>query len=380
MESIENLINAQENFRKDVIPLQPSENIMTEMARKALASDFNHRYSLEIDSEYRGVKIHNAYAGTRFSEQLVRAVEKLAISDTPFDFADVRPISGHIAALQVIGNVLKEGDSFLYIPQEWGGYDGYEQPYIPSMLHLKSEKIPMKNWRIDYEKLSELRKDYSAIILGASIFFYPYDLRMIRELFPDSYIFYDASHVLGLIMQEEFQHDISVVDVLYGSTHKNFPGPQGGFILGKKELEGIVKRDSIWRYYDNFHLGRIAALGITLEFLKNFDYAKRCIRNTRAFETRLIENNISVVNPQELTESCMFMIDYPDAASISMKMENSGILIDRIGRIGLNEVTMMGMDQGNVLNTANLFSKIIKNEKFDNFRAIKDILGNIRSP
>lgn len=380
MESIEELISLQESFRKKVIPLQPSENIMPRKAKMALSSDFNHRYSLEIDSEYRGVRIHNAYAGTEFSERLVRSVEKLALSGTPFDFSDVRPISGHIAALQVIGNIMKEGDSFLYVPQEWGGYDGYEQHYIPSILHLKSEKIPMKNWRIDYEKLSKFKKDYSVIILGASIIFYPYDLKKIKELFPDSILIYDASHVMGLIIQGKFQPDLSLIDIIYGSTHKNFPGPQGGIILGKKYLEDAVKNNSIWKYYDNFHLARIAALGITLEFLRSFNYAEKCIRNTRIFQTELIENNISVVNSKELSESCMLMLDYTDVASISVKMEKMGVLIDRIGRIGLNEVTMMGIDREGVVKTANLLSNIIKNEKFDNFRAIKDILKTLTLP
>lgn len=380
MDTIENLIIKQNSFRKNVIPLQPSENIMPRKALEALSSDFNHRYSLVMDSFYRGIKIHNAYAGTEFSEELVKTVEELSISRTEFGFSDVRPISGHIAALQVIGNLLKDGEKFLYIPEEWGGYDGYMQNYIPSFLHLKAEKIPMINWKIDYEKLSEFDKNYSAIILGASIFFHPYDLKIVKEIFPDSYILYDASHVLGLIMQGEFQKDLSLVDVLYGSTHKNFPGPQGGLILGKKELEESVKKDSIWKYYDNFHLGRIAVLGISLEFLKNFEYARKCIRNTKILLKGLIEEGVSLHNPPEFTESCMMMIDHPQITRISMQLEKNHILIDRIGRVGLNEVTMMGFSDDQIFKISKLISQVVKGEESINLGDIISILGNIKLP
>ncbi|MGC8546720.1 MAG: hypothetical protein ACP5MU_03555 [Thermoplasmata archaeon] len=380
MYTIESLIGKQISFRKNVIPLQPSENIMPRKALEALSSDFNHRYSLVMDSDYRGIRIHNAYAGTEFSEELVETVEKLAISGTDFGFSDVRPISGHIAALQVLGNILKEGEKFLYIPEEWGGYDGYMQQYIPSLLHLKSEKIPMLNWKIDYQKLGKYGKDYSAIILGASIFFHPYDLKIVREMFPDSYILYDASHILGLIMQGEFQKNLSLIDVLYGSTHKNFPGPQGGLILGRKDLEENVKRNSIWKYYDNFHLGRIAALGISLEFLKNFEYAKKCIQNTQLLLKGLVENGVSIYNPPEFTESCMMMINHPEVARISMQLEKNNILIDRIGRVGLNEVTMMGLSKEHILKISTMISEIVNGRKFLNLGDVLNILGDIKMP
>jgi len=79
-----------------------------------LSSDFEQRYSLVIDSDYRDLKVHNAYAGTKHSEALVEEVERLAMKAFGTDFADVRPIAGHLAAMQVLGSLLKKGDKFLY--------------------------------------------------------------------------------------------------------------------------------------------------------------------------------------------------------------------------------------------------------------------------
>ncbi|MEM3362894.1 MAG: hypothetical protein QXR21_01170, partial [Thermoplasmatales archaeon] len=76
--SIYNIIEKQEIFRKSVLPLQPSENTIPRDALSALSSDFEQRYSLVINSNYRNQKVRNAYAGTRYSEMLVSSVEKLA--------------------------------------------------------------------------------------------------------------------------------------------------------------------------------------------------------------------------------------------------------------------------------------------------------------
>lgn len=380
MKAVEDIIRLQESFRRKVIPLQPSENSIPRKALKALSSDFEQRYSLVIDSKYRDSTIHNAYAGTKYSEILLEDVEKLAARTFKKSFGDARPIAGHLAAMQVVGNCMKEGDKFLYIPLESGGYDGYSDPYLPRLFKIKGKKIPMKEWGIDYEKLEHISGNYSAIILGASIFFHPYDLKRIKEALPDSLILYDASHVLGLLSNGVFQKNLDLADFVYGSTHKNFPGPQGGLIVGKKEFEDQVKADSIWRYYDNFHLGRIAALGISLEYVRSVPYGKTCIENTRALVKALKERLVKMVNAPDVTESAMFMLDYDGITEISERMESIGILIDHIGRVGLNEVTMKGLKREHMNTLSEAIELAINRKMMDARKIVKSLLPEMKMP
>ncbi len=337
------LIRQQEKLRRSVLPLQPSENTIPRAALKALSSDFEQRYSLVVDSRYRGQKIHNAYAGTKYSESLMETVEQTARKLFRKQFADVRPISGHIAAMQVIGSLLGKGGRFLYIPIESGGYDGYLPNYLPSMLGVEGVQLPMKRWKVDYERMERIKGEFNAVVLGASIFLHPYDMKRIREKFPDSFILYDASHVLGLLAGGLFQKNLDIADVIYGSTHKNFPGPQGGLIVGKREVQNRIKEDPIWMYYDNFHLSRIAALGISMEYLSEHNYGETCIANTNALVKNLKERKIPLANIPEVTESGMFLLGYERIPSLSKRLEGASILVDSIGRIGLNEVTMRGL-------------------------------------
>jgi len=378
--NISEIIKKQEMFRNRVLPLQPSENTIPRKALRAISSDFEQRYSLIINSDYRNQRIRNAYAGTRYSEELVEAVEKLAMSVFRTGFADVRPISGHIAAIQVIGNLMKRGDRFLYVPVESGGYDGYTPQYLPSIFGIRGEKMPMKGWKIDYEKMHRLKDRFEAVILGASIFLHPYRIAEVREAFPSALVLYDASHALGLLANGEFQPDFNKADVIYGSTHKNFPGPQGGIIVGRRELEEKVKNDAIWKYYDNFHLSRVSSLGISLEYLQGHDYGRRCIRNSRALVKNLRERNVKMANEPEVTESAMFLLDYEDIPLISRRLEKSNILVDNIGRIGVNEVTMLGLGEEHMELVADALHLGINSKYTEARRKVEKIRSLMKKP
>lgn len=380
MVKISSIISDQERFRKRVLALQPSENTIPRAALRALSSDFEQRYSLVINSNYRSQEMHNAYSGTAFSELLVEEVERLSRKVFGSGFADVRPISGHLAAMQVLGSILKKGDRFLYVPVSKGGYDGYTPPFLPSLLGTKGKEIPMKGWRIDYDRLSRVPGNYRAVILGASVFLHPYDIRRVKEIFPESLILYDASHALGLIATKTFQDHISEADLVYGSTHKNLPGPQGGLIVGKKEYGEEVKRNPIWMYYDNFHLSRIAALGISLEFLYNSDYGRRCLDNTRQLIKSLKERKTKLANLPEVTESAMFLLDYEDIQTISRRLERSNILVDSIGRVGLNEVTMRGLKPRHMDLVGEALEEGIKSNETGARKLVKNVLSEMSLP
>src|SRR5207244_13570412 len=97
-----------------------------------------------------------------------------------------------------------------------------------------------------------------------------------------SRVVYDGSHVLGLIAGGEFQRPLQEgAELLLGSTHKSLFGPQGGIIVGKKEVEAEVKGRQFPGLVDNAHWNRIAALTWALDEAR---------RNGRKYAARVIEN------------------------------------------------------------------------------------------
>jgi len=371
------LVEKHEKWRTDeTINLQPSENILSPAVKEALGSDLAGRYSLPINGEIHGSFVGNAYGGTRYSAEIEERTERLAQEVFGAKYSDVRPLSGHIAAMTVLAVLLKKGDGIMAIDAEQGGYDGYLQEYMSGMLGLEYSPIPFDEERMRVrteEFLEDIRKKRpAAVVLGSSYIPFPYDLKAVRDGCSDCLLFYDASHVLGLIAGGRFQPDaLKHCDVVYGSTHKTFFGPQGGLILSNREdlMEHIRKR-SIWLTYDNTHMHRIAGLGIALEEMKLWgrDYADSVVENSKALAKALDERGIPVRLGPEYSESHQILLDTEklremgiDTAFFSSRLEEQNIITDAVGRLGTQEVARIGMREEDMETIAELLSRAALN-------------------
>ena len=347
------IIQLHDEYRKRVLNMQASENFLSYNVRRALASDMASRYSMLFDQEVHGSFVHNAYGGTRYQEAIKEYAEEKAREVFGFKFTNVKPISGHIAAMTVLISLTQKGDKIMAIPPELGGYDGYSQPYMPDMFGLKFVPLPIKNMHeIDVEKI---RKDKpKLIILGASYILFPYNLDEVMDIASEigAKVVYDASHVMGLL-PSGFQEYIEKCDAVYGSTHKSFPGPQGGIIFTNDEsIAERIEENLTWRTQDNYHTNRVAALAIALyEFYPVAKiYGKKVVENSKMLAKALEEGRLRIKYSPEYTNSHQILVDeksLKDEFSLtppqmSKVLEENGIIVDSVGRIGTAELTWKG--------------------------------------
>ncbi|MHA1604441.1 MAG: hypothetical protein ACTSWF_07310, partial [Candidatus Freyarchaeota archaeon] len=87
----------------------PSENVMSPRAREVLRSDLGHRYTSP----------DRFYAGTKYIDQILERGEKLAREVFGCKFADLRPLSGHVADLSLL--MAFRGKSIACISESDGG-------------------------------------------------------------------------------------------------------------------------------------------------------------------------------------------------------------------------------------------------------------------
>ncbi|AKA48227.1 glycine hydroxymethyltransferase [uncultured archaeon] len=347
------IVRNHNSYRAATLNLQVSENVLSQKAREALSSDMASRYSLVIDSD-------DAYGGTRYSTELLAQVERLACDVYGARYAEVRTIGGHIAASAVLLGLIRKRESIMAVAEKNGGYTGYAQGYLPHMYGFQSYYIPFNGGRqeIDLASFEKVMDEISPklIVLGQSFFVKPYDLKQIRRIADrfDSLIAYDGSHVMGLIAGKQFQPDVlEYCDVLYGSTHKTFFGPQGGIVLtNDRHIMDSVRKSLIWKTMDNYHISRVAALGVALEEMKKYgkEYAANVVSNTKKLARSMDESGIpvdhapwyseshqSLLNSEKLKEMGLSFLEF------SKKLEANGMIVDREGRIGSAEVTRMGI-------------------------------------
>jgi glycine hydroxymethyltransferase len=357
MSGILEYVRKHDEYRKSVLNLQASENILSPDVRSALSSDLNSRYSLIEDGNGE-----NAYGGTQYSEKILEATTKLAMDVFRSKFAEVRPMGGHIAAMVALLSITRRRGNIMAISEKHGGYTGYAQGFLPDILSLHSYEIPYdgESQSVDLDMLEKAMKHVqpAAILLGQSFFLKPYDLRNIRNI-ADSYgcrIIYDASHVMGLIAGGSFQPDaLQYSDILFGSTHKSFFGPQGSIMLtNNREIFENIEKNLTWRAIDNYHLARVAGLGVALEEMSRHgkQYAQKVVENSHDLGKKLLSRNIPVMHSPWFSESHQLHLDKDElekkgmnASVFSKKLEKNGIIVDREGRIGTAEMTRMGIDE-----------------------------------
>lgn len=376
-------MRAQEKWRlEDSINLLPSENMSSPQVRALLSSDFGHRYTLPVNAEYAGSFLENSYRGTRITTEIERRAEEVAREVFSSKFACVQPLSGHIAAMITIVSSTGPGDSICSVPVENGGYDGYAQGYIPDVLQLKAFSLPFdaetQNLRTEEAARMIAERRPRLVILGASFILFPYDMKPIREACEDagSTLAYDGSHVLGLIAGGEFQKPLREgADILYGSTHKTFFGPQGGIILTDgKALDGAVRRNLTWRIVDNIHWNRVAALGQALLEAKRFGpaYAKQVVRNAKRLGKELKERGFPIMfEDLGFTESHQLLMDPGEVKAIygltvndlSIRLERSNLMIDSVARLGTAEITRLGVKEKHIPELADIFMDAAKGKR-----------------
>ncbi|MBN1678382.1 MAG: PLP-dependent transferase [Candidatus Thermoplasmatota archaeon] len=369
-------MRAQEKWRiEECINLMPSENQTSPQARALLSADFVNRYTLTVNAEYAGEYMENSYRGTRITTEIERKAEELAREVYGCKYACVEPLSGHIAAMIAIVSTTSRGDKVLAISEEFGGYDGYAQKYIPDIVGLRAGKLPFEasKWNLDYEAAAAQirRQKPKVVILGASLILFPYDMPPIKEACDGvgATLLYDGSHVMGLIAGGEFQKPLRQgADILYGSTHKTLPGPQGGIVLtDSKEMDKAIRGNLTWRLMDNAHWNRIASLGQTLLEMRRFGpaYARQVVRNSKRLGKELKERGVPIMFEElGFSESHQLLMDrralkaryHLTVNDFANRMERSNLIIDAVGRIGTCELTRIGMKEKHLPELADLFA------------------------
>jgi glycine hydroxymethyltransferase len=357
------LVRSHDRWRgRDVFNLLASENVVSPTARKYLSSDLAGRYTLPLTTDFHGETIDNSYTGTKYTDQIETLANAAAARLFHAKCATTRPLSGHIAALSALVPLLPPKSKILAIAPNEGGYDGYAPGFIPALFGYTVRPLPADGpgFRVRASVAVETIQNErpNAVVLGQSFFLFPYPLREIAEAAHavDALVFYDASHVLGLIAGGQFQDPLREgADVVYGSTHKSFPGPQGGLLVTDREdLFQQLDPALVWRIFDNAHWNRIAGLAQTLLELERCgrEYATTVVDDAKGLGKSLSDLGLPLVAADEgFTQSHQIHLDGAALrtsaniapGALARRLERQRLLIDLVGRIGTAEVARLGL-------------------------------------
>ncbi len=362
-QTIHSIVREHEQWRQNCLNLIPSENLTSPQVRAMLASDFGHRYAWD----------EPWYGGQKYSRKVEELAIKAATKLFHAQYANVRPLSGHLSLMSVIMGLCQPNDPIVISHFDNGGYPLNLQARFPLEVHYfpyLSDRYTM-NVKRAIELIERVRP--RLVILGASFFLKPHPVaeltRICKEV--ETTLVYDASHVLGLIAGEQFQNPFKEgAQIMLGSTHKTFFGPQGGIVLVKKDPELAEQIDLTLRPYpvlvDNYHHHRVAALAIALAELLTFgkNYAKQVVENSQRLAQALVEMNIPVIGEDwGYTKSHQVLLqveNYAQGQKFCAQLEAADIIADAGVRLGSQEITRRGMKNEQMPVIAQLIAKRLK--------------------
>src|SRR5579884_569559 len=178
---VRELIRQHEEWFSSCLPLVASENLTSYDVRKAISSDFVHRYA-------EGPPGARIYAGCRYMDEVESVAVETAKELFDAEFADVRPISGLIANLSVYIALTSPGDTILSLPVVYGGHissAGKEENGSAWMVHglgTESFVFDAENLNIDPDKSKRSWRNWSVRVENrkwlpsAQVYFYSHIL------------------------------------------------------------------------------------------------------------------------------------------------------------------------------------------------------------
>jgi len=379
-----NAVRSHQSYWRDAIPLIASENVMSPLARNLLSSDLSHRYA-------EGKVGQRFYRGCKYIDEIEAKTIELAKDLFKAEHVNVQPISGVNANMATFFAFSKPGDKIISLKVSDGGHISHVKYSSAGLRGLKVYHHPFdaEKMNIDEEMMVEeiLEVKPKIVLFGASLFLFPHPVKeavdAAREI--GAKIVYDGAHVLGLIAGGKFQDPLREgADVLTASTHKTFPGPQGGVIFCKKELAREIDLAVFPGTVSNHHLHHLAAFGITLAEMKEFgqEYAEQVIKNAKHLAKVLYKMGFNALCKRyDFTESHQIVIDVADLGGgreVAVRLEDAGIILNGnllpldsdmdaakpSGiRIGTQELTRIGMGEEEMKEIAEFLERVLLKEE-----------------
>ena len=393
---------AHERYRgKECINLIASEGLKSPAVEQmlCLSQDLESRYA-EGENDLKGHVKTRHYQGQKYMTQIENYAADLMKDLFGCNWADVRLVSGTHANLATFKGIslVTKNNRMVVLPLSAGAHITHDYSGLAGKV-LELETI---NHAYDTNELNINPEKSAAIIdaarpgivtFGGSVFQFPHPVKELAKVAKETgaYTVYVAAHVLGLIAGGEFQDPFGEgVDFITASTHKTFPGPQGGVILANCEDERMEKAIKKVQHAvfplttSNTHLGRLPALGLAALELKLYgkELAKQTIKNAQTAGKYLFENGVKVLGKKNgFTRSHQIVVDvrnYGGGKKVASNLEKANIILnknllpydnqhnrgDPSGlRIGFQDVTRRGFKEDDIECLCSLMLEVMKGKR-----------------
>ena len=368
---------------RDSLPMIASENILSPMVRRACNSDLHGRYA-------EGLPGKRYYQGCEDFD----TIEEIGIESAKrvfnCGFANIQSTSGTNSNIGALKSLAKPGDRITAVSTADGGHISHARMGAVGLRGLDLVTYPWDEERMepDVDAAASLIRETepSVALFGQSVFLFPTPLEELSDAAHEvgAKVMYDAAHVLGLVAGGQFQDPLREgADVVTGSSHKTFPGPQGGFVLSDSDDEKLHRRLNSGIFpgvCSSYHLHHVAGKVVALSEFEEFgeEYAADIISNAKALGESLASEGFEVLGEDRgFTASHQVVTRHGETDSgagrdAAATLEQAGIVTNMNMlpgdtkalapsglRLGTPELTRVGMGVDEMKDVARFFARAL---------------------
>jgi len=382
-ESVLTAVNASGQHYGFGLPMIASENIISPMVRKATNSDLHGRYA-------EGLPGKRYYQGCDDFDDIESLGIKLAKQVFNANFVNIQSTSGTVSNIAALKALTNPGDKISAVSTADGGHISHARMGAVGLRGLDLHTYPWDEARMepDVDAACAMIRDLEPklALVGQSVFLFPTPLREMSDAAHEvgAKVMYDGAHVLGLIAGGQFQDPLREgADVMTGSSHKTFPGPQGGFMISdtddekfQRKLNSAIFPGTNSSYHLHHVAGKVVALAEFAEFGAN--YAADIVANAKAFGEAMAAEGFDVLAEERgFTASHQILTrhggqDSGAGAKAARLLEDAGIITNMNMlpgdtkamtpsglRLGVQELTRVGMGVDEMGVVASLYARVL---------------------
>lgn len=361
--------------------LIPSENFLSPVARIPFLFDLYNRYYLDDDRIFGypvfpgGIEL-----GELEKKYVIPRLNELLDSQ----YISLKPLSGMTALLIGLAGLVEHGSSIIILSPELGGHPSTQHIGIRLGIDIHYVPTNQEDNSLNWDELINLIKRVKPTLIywdqGHVLF--PDDpakiSRIVRAINDNIILYYDVSHLLGFILNGMFPSPLKCgFDIIGGSTHKSFPGPQKGFIA----TNNIQYFHDIQKYSDIFishpQMANLVSLAIVLsDFDKGLikEEITNSVKMAKYFGQCCVENGLNVFRAKDgCTETHQLWICLPIHLSVpdlSRRLIESGLFTNcfqyfkptkgNCCRLGFNEMARLNVSDDDLRLISYYFSCAVK--------------------
>jgi glycine hydroxymethyltransferase len=399
--TILNAVQSSGEHYRNGLGMIASENIISPLVRDIVGSDLHGRYA-------EGLPGKRYYQGCDDFDTIEALGIELAQRVFNCSFANIQSISGTVSNIGALKALARPGDRITAVSTADGGHISHARMGAVGLRDLNLTTYPWNEDRMepDVDAACKVIREVEpkVALFGQSVFLFPTPLLEMADAAHEvgATVMYDGAHVLGLIAGGQFQDPLREgADLMTGSSHKTFPGPQGGFLLSSSTDAAMHKRLNNAMFpgvCSSYHLHHVAGKVMALTEFEEFgrDYAIDTVANAQSFAQALASEGFDVLaESRGYTASHQVLTrhgstDSGAGAKAAQLLEEAGIITNMNMlpgdtkamtpsglRLGVQELTRVGFTKSDMEVVASFYARVLL--KGEDPKAVKRDVHDLKS-